>query len=201
MIGTGPQPDSSNPDVAQAVDSLVEAIQDRRRSVNAAEVPGWLVSAHLAHVLMETGATPALRKRIGEGRFVAFGLLASVGLSLMGGFLIHPAAASFPLWKLKRLLYWDRTWRPHLLALYVQLEGDDALVFEAVHFLATRAIVVNYDAIAARNFDDAFGTDPPTADQVVSAVALESERVHRAIHRLLAVGVLKSDGASFRIAF
>lgn len=196
--------DSVEPDGApQPLDlaAAVTEIQSRRNREVAEQVPDWLIEAHLRSVLDPT-TTTGLTKRIGKGKFFAVGLVGGAFLSVLGGFLMHPAAFLLPLWKLKRLLYFDREWRPRLLTVYVQLDGDDALVFEAIHDLGTRAVILNYDALEARDFENAYGTDAPTLGEIQEQVdRLSAEEVGAIALNLLSRGILRTDGERFWIAF
>ncbi|MEB2526672.1 hypothetical protein [Kocuria rosea] len=182
--------------------NLVALLQTRRREGGAPEIPDWMVEAHLIEVISTPATGGAMKKRIGEGEFVALGLIGTVSLSLIAGFLAHPAAFVLPAWKLKRLLYWDRDWRPHLLTLYARLKGNEAIVFEAVHDISTRAVIVNYDALEARDFENAYGTEAPTISEIEAKVAgITSSDLPKVLLKLHSRGILKSDGTRYWIAF
>ncbi len=202
MNGSERSETSSTDEDSVPIGILVKTLQERRRALGGLPLDDRLVSAHLSAVLGDPGPSNGLLKRVGDGRFLAVGLLGTVGIGLLGGFLTHPVALALPLWKLKRLLYLDREWRPHLLTLYIQLEGGEARVFEAVHALNTKAVVVNYASLEARDFRDAFGTEAPSADDIISEVAdLPEESVSKILASLVTREILRCDGSSYWIAF
>ena len=186
----------------QTEEGLVETVVDRQIEVSGRALPLWLIEAQLQVIEDRlTAAGTVLERRIGEGKFLAIGALATVSASIALGMLIHPSAVAAAAWKFRRLLYLDRDWRPHIIAIYVELEGVDRDVFEAIHWLSLEPFVVNFDKYESEDFASAFGVEAPDLPRVVTRVELDVAAVSEAIARLVRAEVLKTDGRRYWIAF
>lgn len=184
---------------------LVAEILDYQYKTSQFSIDSWRVEAQLEAIdraLGSAGSAHGLQKRVGDRKFVAIGLAGTMALSIVGGLLVHPGAYLAPAWKLTRMLRWDRGWRPTVIRLYERLEGVEGDVFEAVHHLESAAVVTNFDALAARDFENAYGTVAPTARDVADLLPhVARDDVHDSLAALYARQVLRSDGKTFWIAF
>lgn len=182
---------------------LASLVTLARSQAGAVTLPESLVVTQLEEILTrlepQEVKTFTIEKRIGEGQFLAIGALGSTTLSILAGLLVHPGAFALAAWKLRRLLYWDKFWRPHVIGLFVQLDGIDAQVFEAVHHLESAWVIRNFDAYEGRQYEAAFGTEAPTPDRIVETTGLNAGEVLAAITRLEAAQVLRSDGVRYWI--
>ncbi len=167
-----------------------------------------LVESHLRSVLAASSAASTadwigVERRIGDGRWLAVGDLGGLGLAIVLGPLLHLVAAGPAVRSMRRLLRFDSGWRPRVITLYARLEGLDRDVFEAVHDLQNRWLIVNFDALADRNYEHAFGQVAPTAHDLIAAVAPrgDPEATAAALQRLTYRGILKSDGERYWIRF
>lgn len=181
-------------------ESLSDLVARYQVAVAGKAVAPWLIEAQLQAVddRLEKEAVD-LYRRVGEGRFLAIGTIAAMSLSIALGLLIHPGAILAAAWKLRRLLYFDRDWRPQVVALYVTLDGTDRQVFEAVHWLCMELIVVNFERYEAEDFANAYGTDAPGLQRIIDRLDIEATEVSKSLVRLLRSEVLRSDGSRYWI--
>jgi hypothetical protein len=150
-------------------------------------------------------APPAqqLRGRIGAGKYLAVGSLGRLGLTVVLGPMFHLVAAGTALSSVRRLLKFDRDWRPSVVAIYAQLEGLERDVFETIHEAQNEWIVVNYDAVEERRYSEAFGRVAPTAAEVarrLSSRANEGDLLS-VLTDLLGRRILDTDGSRYWIRF
>jgi hypothetical protein len=81
-----------------------------------------------------------------------------------------------------------------LLHAYVQLEGVDCDVFEAVHRLGLRHAVVNYDALRDGDWERAYGLNPPTSEEVMTNVKADPGSVRESLAALAKRDIIKRRG-------
>jgi len=186
----------------EAEDRLVEAVVQFQQQLSGRSLAPWLIEAQLQIIddrLISRGVV--LERRLGEGRFLAIGAIATISFSIALGLLVHPSALLAAGWKLRRFLYLDRDWRPHIIAIYVQLEGIDRAVFEAIHWLSLEPLVTDFERFEAEDFAHAFGVEAPDLNRVVERVGGEDAEIASSMARLVRSEVLKSDGHRYWIAF
>jgi hypothetical protein len=166
-----------------------------------------LAEGHLRDVLGDSEARatpmPGLGRRIGEGRYLAVGALGALGLSIILGPVLHVLAAGTALGSARRLLRWDRSWRPQVIAIYARLEGVQRDVFEAIHEAQNEWIVVNYDALEEGQYSNAYGRVAPTATDVAMRLTGRASEVdvREALAVLARRGILDTDGSGYWIRF
>lgn len=185
-------------------DAILHAVEAHYEHLGTG-VPRWQLVAQLEAIdqgLATEERYSSLSRRIGERRFLALGTLGVTSLSILAGLLVNPLALGAAAWKLRRLLYWDREWRPKVIALYADLDGVQGDVFEAVHDLESNAVVVNFDALYERRFDDAYGTVAPTSGDIHQLLSEYERHVIDETLALLAKSqILKTDGERYWISF
>lgn len=186
----------------EAQDWLVEAIVQFQEQSGGRSLAPWLVEAQLQVIddrLISDGIV--LERRIGEGRFLAIGAIAAVSFSIALGLLVHPAALLAAGWKLRRFLYLDRDWRPHIIAIYIQLDGVDRAVFEAIHWLSLEPLITDFERFEAEDFAHAFGVEAPDLERVAERVDASSAEIASSLTGLIRSEVVKTDGRRYWIAF
>lgn len=185
------------------VDELIEYIAASQSESLGFAMNHWIIEAQLEEIEagLSSDGDVALQRRIGEGRFLAIGAIATVSLSIAVGIMIHPTAFAAAAWKFRRLLYFDRNWRPKVIALFVQLVGVERDVFEAVHWLSLEAIVTNYERYEAEDFVKGMGTEAPVFAQIAAKLEYPDESIATALSKLVRTEVLRSDGSRYWIAF
>jgi hypothetical protein len=156
-----------------------------------------------ASAMVKVPVQPRERRRIGKGRYLAVGALGRVGLSIVLGPVLHVVAAGSALSSVRQLLKVDRDWRPRVVAIYARLDGLDRNVFEAIHEAQNEWIITNYDAIAQRQYSQAFGQVAPTASDVVARLSANPSeaRVRSVLANLVSRGILDTDGLRYWIRF
>lgn len=190
-------------DIGPLLQELAALIAVVRQEISGEELPESLVATQLEEIVSrlapEEVASFTFEKRIGEGKFLAIGALGGTSLSILAGLLIHPGTFGLAIWKLRRLLYWDKYWRPHVIGLYVQLDGVDAQVFEAIHFLESQWVIRNFEAYEAGRLESAFGKEAPMPERIVEATGIDTTDVLAVLTRLQAARVVRSDGVRYWI--
>ena len=141
--------------------------------------------------------------RVGEGRYVAVGALSRLGVMVILGPVLHVVAAGAALSGARRLLEFDRNWRPRVVTLYAQLEGREREVFEVVHAAQNAWVVVNYDAEAQGRFNDMYGRVAPTPVDVATGCggSMSESDVRDVLAELHRRRILDSDGGRYWIRF
>lgn len=185
--------------------SLVDVVTSVQQSQSGHALPRWQIQAQIEAIFAsfddEHRDEDGLSKRIGEGRFLAVGTIGTVSLAIIAGLLIHPGAYLAAAWKVKRLLYWDRQWRPHVIALYTKLDGVEAEVFEAVHQLESELIIINFERYEAEDFESALGREAPTFERIADELPEHSHSLLAStISSLVTRQILKQDGERYWIA-
>jgi hypothetical protein len=166
---------------------------------------------HLSTVLARAEADvapPTLERRIGGGRFLAVGSLSRLGLGVVLGPLLHAVGTGVAISSAIKLLRFDAQLRPRVLALYARLEGVDRQIFEAVHEIQSQYVVVNFDALGSDRPATAFGRRSATLREIVQLIESGeypeipgAVAIADAAGRLVARGILRTDGATFAIRF
>jgi hypothetical protein len=88
-----------------------------------------------------------------------------------------------------------------VLAVYVRLEGVDRDVFEAIHELQSRWVVTNFDALEARQFDQAYARVAPSAAEVRDLVGSDSSEIGESLARLVEQRVVAYTDGGYRLRF